>query len=359
MRIGEDHIRQELEKTLDALEIRGASKEKLMEYLDPDKPGDESLLEGLEQVDFGRRADQQRSRLPIWAGRLPLLAQLEEVSGCQAAAALMTRFKRSRPQMCGRLIRALYAVGGPSMIFALQETIGDDGKGGADSISALLGPEAEAALLAEAYFRQGKNTCLRDLIQLGEKNPALLLSARNQWRGQRTDAQAALAAVYLYAAGEKKRGFFQKLLGGEDRESGQMKEILNSSIRHALEEITAKSCTPDQKQELERYLENGNADEPLSKFLEAALFSRQSFHYPALRAAVCALLAREYTPAGERFLTLCLHFAPWSVLAGAWWSLPRKRMEEQVPWLAAHLSVEKLLLTNPRPWLGKTGKSRT
>ena len=43
MRIGEDHIRQELEKTLDALEIRGASKEKLMEYLDPDKPGDESL----------------------------------------------------------------------------------------------------------------------------------------------------------------------------------------------------------------------------------------------------------------------------------------------------------------------------
>ena len=32
MRIGEDHIRQELEKTLDALEIRGASKEKLMEY---------------------------------------------------------------------------------------------------------------------------------------------------------------------------------------------------------------------------------------------------------------------------------------------------------------------------------------
>ena len=59
MRIGEDHIRQELEKTLDALEIRGASKEKLMEYLDPDKPGDESLLEGLEQVDFGRRADQR------------------------------------------------------------------------------------------------------------------------------------------------------------------------------------------------------------------------------------------------------------------------------------------------------------
>ena len=52
MRIGEDHIRQELEKTLDALEIRGASKEKLMEYLDPDKPGDESLLEGLEQVDL-------------------------------------------------------------------------------------------------------------------------------------------------------------------------------------------------------------------------------------------------------------------------------------------------------------------
>ena len=113
MRIGEDHIRQEIEKTLDALQIRGASKEKLMEYLDPDKPGDESLLEGLEQVDFGRRADQQRSRLPIWAGRLPLLAQLEEVSGCQAAAALMTRFKRSRPQMCGRLIRALYAAGGP------------------------------------------------------------------------------------------------------------------------------------------------------------------------------------------------------------------------------------------------------
>ena len=283
------------------------------------------------------------------AGQLPLSVQVAGwVSGGQAAVPLMTRFKRSRPQMCGRLIRALYAVGGPSMIFALQETIGDDGKGGADSISALLGPEAEAALLAEAYFRQGKNTCLRDLIQLGEKNPALLLSARNQWRGQRTDAQAALAAVYLYAAGEKKRGFFQKLLGGEDRESGQMKEILNSSIRHALEEITAKSCTPDQKQELERYLENGNADEALSKFLEAALFSRQSFHYPALRAAVCALLAREYTPVGERFLVLCLHLAPWSVLAGAWWSLPRKRMEEQVPWLAPIFPLRSSSLPNRR-----------
>ena len=346
MRIGEDHIRQEIEKTLDALQIRGASKEKLMEYLDPDKPGDESLLEGLEQVDFGKQADQRRSQMASRAGQLPLSVQVAGwVSGGQAAVPLMTRFKRSRPQMCGRLIRALYAVGGPSMIFALQETIGDDGKGGEDSISALLGPEAEAALLAEAYFRQGKNTCLRNLIQIGEKNPALLLAARNQCRGQRTDAQAALAAVYLYAAGEKKRGFFQKLLGGEDRESGQMKEILNSSVCRALEEMTAKSCTPGQRQELERYLENGNADGPLSKFLEAALSSMQFFPYSALRAAVCALLAREYTPAGERFLTLCLHFAPWSVLAGAWWSLPRKRMEEQVPWLAAHLSVEKFLLT--------------
>ena len=157
MRIGEDHIRQEIEKTLDALEIRGASKEKLMEYLDPDKPGDESLLEGLEQVDFGKQADQRRSQMASRAGQLPLSVQVAGwVSGGQAAVPLMTRFKRSRPQMCGRLIRALYAAGGPSMIFALQETIGDDGKGGADSISALLGPAAEAALLAEAYFRQGR-----------------------------------------------------------------------------------------------------------------------------------------------------------------------------------------------------------
>ena len=168
MRIGEDHIRQEIEKTLDELEIRGTSKEKLMEYLDPEKSGDESLLEGLEQVDFGKQADQRRSQMASRAGQLPLSVQVAGwVSGGQAAVPLMTRFKRSRPQMCGRLIRALYAAGGPSMIFALQETIGDDGKGGEDSISALLGPEAEAALLAEAYFRQGKNTCLRNLIQIG------------------------------------------------------------------------------------------------------------------------------------------------------------------------------------------------
>ena len=346
MRIGEDHIRQEIEKTLDELEIRGASKEKLMEYLDPEKPGDESLLKGLEQVDFGKQADQKRSQMASRIGQLPLSVHVAGmVNGGQAAVPLMTRFKRSHPQMCVRLIRALYAVGGPSMIFALQETIWSDGKGGGDSISDLLGPEAEAALLAEAYFRQGRSSRLRNLIQIGEKNPATLLAARSQWKGQRTDAQAALAAVYLYAAGEKKRGLFQKLLGGEDRESGQMKEILNSSIRRALEEMMAKSCTPGQRQELERYLEKGNVDEPLSKSLEAALSSMQSFPYSALQAAVCTLLAREYTPVGERFLTLCLHLAPWSVLAGAWWSLPQKRLEEQVLWLAAHLSVEKFLLS--------------
>ena len=356
MRIGEDHIRQEIEKTLDELEIRGASKEKLMEYLDPEKPGDESLLEGLEQMDFGRQADQKRSQMASRIGQLPLSVQVAGVvNGGQAAVPLMTRFKRSRPQMCGRLIRALYAAGGPSMIFALQETMWDDGKGGGDSISSLLGQEAEAALLAEAYFRQGRNIRLRNLIQIGEKNPAVLLAARSQWKGQRTEAQAALAAVYLYAAGEKKRGLFQKLLGGEDRESGQMKEILEASIRRALEEMTAKTSTPGQRQELERYLEKGNVDEPLSKSLEAALSAMQSLTYPAPQTAVCTLLAREYTPVGERFLTLCLHLAPWSVLAGAWWSLPQKRLEEQVAWLAAHLSVEKLLFS-PQVGLGNGGE---
>ena len=54
-------------------------------------------------------------------------------------------------------------------------------------------------------------------------------------------------------------------------------------------------------------------------------------------------------------MTLCLHLAPWSVLAGAWWSLPQKRLEEQVAWLAAHLSVEKLLFS-PQVGLGNGGE---
>ena len=96
----------------------------------------------------------------------------------------------------------------------------DDGKGGGDSISSLLGQEAEAALLAEAYFRQGRNIRLRNLIQIGEKNPAVLLAARSQWKGQRTEAQAALAAVYLYAGRGEKTGDFSKSFW-EDEDRGE------------------------------------------------------------------------------------------------------------------------------------------
>ena len=108
MRIGEDHIRQEIEKTLDALEIRGASKEKLMEYLDPDKPGDESLLEGLEQVDFGKQADQRRSQMASRAGQLPLSVQVAGwVSGGQAAVPRVWIFSRRKFSRLASVSRAL------------------------------------------------------------------------------------------------------------------------------------------------------------------------------------------------------------------------------------------------------------
>lgn len=336
MRIESMHQQEHnlINQVLERLGADGSDREALLRYLDPEQPEDPALLEGV-----------GKSAYVNFQAKVP--------QGSSGAGDLMARWLQRKPELCPRLVKALWAVGGPTLLAALpaqfnrrqwQESSVCHGA----SFGELLGPAAQAALQADGAFRLQNGLMLRELTELSRRDPQLLADAQELWACRGGGARGLLAALYLNAVPEEKPGLLKRLFGGQEGEdkSHEMKNVLSGCLQAALWDLGGKTCTPGQLTDLRRYAEQGDFSKPMPKSLAPALAGVRQVPQDSSMTAVCAFLALERLPLAEGVLSLYLHAVPQLVLPLCFWAAPLEYAQKKLPWLADHLSMKRLFSGN-------------